>query len=57
MTLAGIKITKIDGGKIKFDEIVGFTSDPVMTTISYTIKGKQRTLSIESEAVEIECNV
>lgn len=52
MTLANIKITKIEG--IDFDEIIAFTTDINMATISYAKNGKQRTISIESEAVTCE---
>lgn len=57
ITLSDVKITRIDSGKIEFDEILGFTSDTNMATICYLRNGKQRTISIESEAVQIEANV
>ena len=55
MTINNIKITKING--IKFDEITGFTADAKQTTIAYTLNGKERVITVESEAVEFETNV
>lgn len=52
MKMSDIKIKSIDG--IEFDEILGFTADTHYTTIKYIKNDKERTISIESEAVEIE---
>lgn len=50
--MSDIRIKSIDG--IEFDEILGFTADIYYTTIKYIKNEKERTISIESEAVEIE---
>jgi len=52
LKMSDIQIKSIDG--IEFDKILGFTADTSKTTLGYLKNGKERTLTIESEAVEIE---
>lgn len=50
--MSDIRIVNVNG--IVYDNILGWTADERMTTISYSINGKQRTISLESEEIEIE---
>ena len=51
-SVTSIRIKGIQG--IEFDEILGWTMDPEKATIKYLINGKERLLSLESGAIEIE---
>ena len=53
LTFDNISIKSIQG--IKYDSIVDWTmSSEGWTTIKYFVKGKERQIGIESEAIEIE---
>ncbi|MCL2517600.1 MAG: hypothetical protein FWF15_03455 [Oscillospiraceae bacterium] len=47
-----LRIKEIQG--VEFDEILGWTMDPDKATVKYLINGKERLVSIESEAIEVE---
>lgn len=59
--MSDIKIKSVDG--IEYDEITGFTlftdypQDKSLVTVVYLLNGKQRQITLESEAVQYEADV